>query len=353
MKPMRVLRTLCAFLVAVVLLAQEQRPIVVVVREVEVPVTVTKNGEHVNGLEVKDFTLYDNGKVQDIKLDVSFVPISVVVCIQANNTVEPVLGQIKTIGPLLTSLVAGEQGEVAIIAFDHRIRTMQDFTNEPDLLKSALEKINPGSTTSAQIDTMFQAARLLRNRPKDRRKVILLISETQDRGSEGRLREALLEIQFANIQVHTVNINRAVTTLLAKGQTPRPDHVPPAARAPLPGGAPQTPTTTAQAGGLGGNAANFVPVFVEIFKAVKGIFIPNPAEVLTRYTGGREYSFLTREQLQRAISAIGEDLHSQYTLRYNPNNQSDGGWHDVKVVVNRPGVKVVARNGYWMAGGNE
>ncbi len=347
---MRVLRPLCAFFTAVQLLAQEQRPIVVLVQEVEVPVTVTRNDEHVNGLEVKDFALYDNGKLQDIKLDVSFVPISLVVCVQANSSVEPVLDRIKTIGPLLLSLVAGEQGEVAIIAFDHRIRTMQDFTNEPDLLKSALAKINPGSTTSAQIDTMFQAARMLRNRPKDRRKVVLLISETTDRGSEGRLREALLEIQMANIQVYTVNINRAVTTLLGKAQPPRPDHVPPAARAPLPGGAPQTPTTTAQAGGLGGNSANFVPVFVEIFKAVKGIFVANPAEVLTRFTGGKEYSFLTREQLQRAISDIGEDLHSQYVLRYKPNTEGEAGWHEVRVVVNRPGVKVEARRGYWMAG---
>ncbi|MGH9673215.1 MAG: VWA domain-containing protein, partial [Bryobacteraceae bacterium] len=256
---------------------------------------------------------------------------------------------IKTIGPLLDSLITGEQGEIAIIAFDHRIRVMQDFTSDGSLVRQALDKINPGSTTSALVDTMFTAGRMLRNRPRERRKVILLISETQDRGSEGRLREALLEV--ANAQVHTVNINRAVTTLTAKPLPPRPDHVPPAARAPLPGGAPQTPSTVAQAGGLGGNSANFVPVFVEIFKAVKYIFVPNPAEVLTTYTGGREHSFLTRDSLQRAVSDIGEDLHSQYVLRYSPNNKLEGGWHEVRVTVpTRPGAKTRHRPGYWMAG---
>jgi len=344
-----------------VVLAAQQPPapgvIRVTVQEVVAPVTVTdKDGNHVAGLEGKDFTVLDNGKEQQIKVDVSFVPISLVLCVQANHVVEEVLPKIKTIGPLLESLVVGEQGEVAVIAFDHRIRVMQDFTSEGGLIKQALEKIQPGSTTSRLIDTVFQAARMLRNRPRERRKVMLIISETQDRGSEGRLREALLEVQMPNIQVFTVNINRAFTTLTAKPLPPRPDHVPPAAR-PMPGGAPQTPGSVAQLGGLGGNSANFVPMFVEIFKQVKAIFVSNSAEVLTQYTGGREYSFVTQANLQSAVSRIGEELHSQYLISYNPNNnptiRNEGGWHDIKVIVHRAGLNVRTRQGYWMAGPSE
>jgi hypothetical protein len=109
------------------LLAQEQAPdqtiFGVAVTEVVVPVVVQdKDGFYVSGLEVKDFRLFDNEKPQAIKLDVSFVPISLVVCVQANGDVEPVLGSIKKIGPLLEGLVIGSQGEAAIVAFDHRIR---------------------------------------------------------------------------------------------------------------------------------------------------------------------------------------------------------------------------------------
>lgn len=337
----------------VALLAQQPPSSVirVTVQEVVVPVTVTdKDGNHIAGLEGKDFTLLDNGREQSIKVDVSFTPISLVVAVQANNVVEEVLPKVKTIGPLLEHLVVGEQGEVAVIAFDHRVRVMQDFTSDGALIKQALEKIQPGSTSSRLIDTVFQAGRMLRNRPAERRKVLLIISETRDRGSEGRLREALLEVQVPNVQVHTVNINRAVTTLLAKPLPPRPDHVPPAAR-PMPPGAPQTPTAVAQLGGLQGHSANFVPVFVEIFRQVKSIFIDNPAEVLTEYTGGREYSFVTQASLQRAISSIGEELHSQYLISYRPNNLAEGGWHDIGVIVHgRSGLKIRKRHGYWMAG---
>ncbi len=358
---MRVLAKLLPCLTGVALAAQQQPPapdvIRVTVQEVVAAVTVVdRHGNYVNGLEPKDFTVYDNGIEQNIKVDVSFVPISLVVCIQANHAVEEVLPRIKTIGPLLENLVVGEQGEIAVIAFDHRIRVMQDFTSQGDLVKQAIEKIQPGSTTSRLVDTMFNAARMLRNRPKERRRIILMISETQDRGSEGETREALLAVQFPNIMVYTININRAITALTAKSLPPRPDHVPPAARAPLPGGAPRTPTTVAQVGGLGGQSADFVPVMVEIFRQVKAIFVPNPAEVFTRYTGGREYSFVTRENLQQAIAHIGEELHSQYLISYSPTSptmKKDAGWHHIKVDVHRPGLKVRTREGYWMAGDSE
>ncbi len=335
---------------------QEQLPVEgagpvirVTVDEVVVPVTVTdKRGSFVNGLEVKDFRLYDNNKLQEIKLDVEFQPISMVVAIQANSSVEPVLGQIKKIGPLIEGLLVGQAGEAAIVAFDHRFRLMQDFTSDGRLFTRALEKINAGSTTSAMIDSVFDASRMLRRRPNNHRKILLLITETRDRGSEGRLREALLAAQMDNIIIYTVNINRAITTLLGPSQPPRWDHLPPGAR-PLPPGAPQTPTTQAQVTGVQGNAANFVPVFVEIFRQVKAIFIDNPVEVFTEYTGGREYSFINLKTLERVMTDLGEELHSQYLLNYTPNNAEEGGWHDIRVEVARYDMVIRARPGYWRA----
>jgi len=331
------------------LAAQEdpQRPIVTTVFNVVVPVVVQdKDGNFVNGLEAKDFTLYDNKMAQDIRMDVSFVPISMVVAVQANDVVEPLLGSIKKIGPLIEGLVLGQQGEAAILKFDHRIEVLQEFTNDGKLFTQALEKIKPGSTTSAMIDSVFQATRMLRRRPSNQRRVLLLIAETQDKGSEGRLREALLEAQFGNIQIYSVNINRAVTKLLQKPQAPRPSPMPPGAR-PLPPGAPMTPNTVDQLTGYG----NVLPVFVEIFTQVKGVFVSNPLEVFTEYTGGRQYSFLSLKSLEQVIAQIGEELHSQYLLSYSPNEKVKlaGGWHDILVDVAKPALKVRTRRGYWMA----
>jgi VWFA-related protein len=331
--------------------AQDQNPIVVQAINVVAPVTVTdKDGRYINGLEAKDFTLFDNKKPQDTKVDVSFIPISLVVAVQANNMVEPALPAIKKIGPLLEGLVIGEQGEAAILKFDHRIQEIQPFTNDAKLFTRALESIQPGSSTSAMIDTVFHATRMLRNRPSSHRKILLLIAETQDKGSEGRVREAMLAAEINNIIIYSININRAVTSLLKKMDPPKQSPIPPAARVHIPG-APQTPGMADALTGYGGEAGNVVPLMQEVLKQIKYVFVPNPLEVFTRYTGGREFSFVSQRTLERVVGDLGEELHSQYLLSYSPSDEvrAMAGWHDIRVTVNRPNLKVRTRDGYWMA----
>ncbi|MEZ5352778.1 MAG: VWA domain-containing protein [Bryobacteraceae bacterium] len=333
-------------------LAQEDLTISTDVVNVVAPVTVIgKDGRYVSGLEAKDFRLDDNKLPQAVKVDVSFVPISMVVAIQANNVVEPFLPTIKRIGPLLEGLILGTEGEAALLKFDHRIQEIQPFTNDAKLFTKALDKIIPGSTTSAMIDTVFQATRMLRNRTGERRKILLLISETQDKGSEGRIREALLSAQIHNIQVYSINLNRLINKLSAKMPAPRQSNFPPASR-PMPGGMPQTPHTQAQMTGYGGEGTTFVPIVQEIMKQVKYVFVPNPLEVFTRHTGGREFSFLTLRDMEETMTQLGEELHAQYLLSYNPSAdaQAQAGWHDIKVTVMRPNIKEVrTRPGYWRA----
>jgi len=307
------------------------------------------DGNFVHGLERQDFLLLDNGKPQDIKVDVTFIPISLVVAVQANSAVEVVLPKVRKLGTMLHYLVAGEQGEVAVLAFDHRVQLLQDFTNDTDKIQAAFGQLKPGSQNSAMVDAVLYGISMLRRRPENRRRVLLLISETRDRGSEARKRDVLEAAQFANVSVYSLNINRLVTTLTAKAQPPRPDPYPPGAR-PLPAGVPATPHAAAQVSGNPTNSANFVPVFVEIFKAVRDIFVDNPVEVFTKWTGGTEHPFITQNDLERAVRRIGEELHSQYIISYTPNNKEEGGFHEIQVQVRgRNDAKVITRPGYWMA----
>ncbi|MGE5647249.1 MAG: VWA domain-containing protein [Acidobacteriota bacterium] len=316
------------------------------------PAVVTnRQGDFIDGLQPQDFQLTDNGKIQDIKVDVTYVPISLVVAIQANASAEPVLSKIRKIGPLFKGLLTGDQGEVAIMAFDHRLQVLQDFTSDTDKVEEAMQKLRPGSSSSRMTDAVVAASRMLNSRPKDRRRVLLLISETRDNGSEAKVREALTDLQFRNVSVYSVNINRAVTTLLAKPQPPRPSGIPATAR-PLPAGVPPTPQAAEQVYGNAGNSANVVPLFVEIFKQVKGIFVDNPVEVYTKFTGGRETSFVSQKDLERAVATIGDELHSEYLITYAPNNRQEGGFHEIVVSVNRPGLNVRTRPGYWVAAQN-
>ncbi len=317
--------------------------------EVLVPVTVkTSSGMYVSGLEEKDFRLYDNNKIQDINLDVSYTPISLVVAIQRNSRTHKVLPAVKRIGSMLEALVVGEQGEAALLAFDHRIKLIQDWTNDGSKFKEALDTLTPGSRHQSVIDAVWEGIRMLKRRPTNQRRILLLISETRDRGSEGRMRDALVEAEFANIVIYTININRVVTSLTAKAPPPRPSTFPPSTRQ-MPGAAPQTPHMAAQL--RGEQSATFVPVITEIFTQVRGLFVPNHAEVFTQYTGGREYSFVNLKTLERAISDLGEELHSQYLISYSPSDSvlEDAGYHKVHVEVNRPSLTVRTRRGYWMA----
>lgn len=315
------------------------------------PTTVTDlDGKYVHDLKPSQFTLFDNDKPQTIKVDETFAPISLVVAIQADQKVEPVIPKLQKIGSLLTTLMAGEQGEVAILSFDHRLQVLQDFTSDTTKVQEGLKKLKPGSSTSRMIDAVERASQMLKSRSKERRRIVLLIAESRDKGSEGRLRESLATTQIDDVMVYALNMSRFYTETMTGPGIPRPDPIPPGARH-VPAGAVNTPTTTAQLTGSQGYGVNFVPLIGEIFRDVKGIFVDNPVEVFTKYTGGREMGFVSQKSLENAVTEIGREIHNQYIISYNPDNKIEGGFHTIRVdVAGRYNVRT--RPGYWLAAVN-
>jgi Ca-activated chloride channel family protein len=329
---------------------QEAKTFRATVNVVVVPTVVTdRDGRYVVGLKASDFRLLDNDKLQDIKVDEIYQPLSMVMVVQADTAMESVLPRIQKIAPMLTPLVTGQQGEIAIISFDHRIQVLQDFTSDTDKLKEAMSKLKPGGEYSRMKDAIREAARMLSKRSQTNRRVILYIGETRDKSSSGKTREILAELQLHNIMVYTVNVNRLLTTITKKAPPPRPDPIPAGGRH-VPPGVANIPTNTAN---LGMPTGSVIPLFIEIFKDVRDIFVRNPAEAFTQFTGGREYSFISQRDLETAVQAVGDDIRSQYMISYNPNNKIEGGFHEIKVLIAREGAerwKVRARPGYWMAG---
>lgn len=309
------------------------------------PTTVRdKSGDYVDGLQLQDFALYDNNKLQKINADVRDEPLSLVIAVQKSSNLNEVLPKIQRIGSMLNDLIAGQDGEVAVVAFDHSIKVVQDFTNETQKVSEAIKRLMPGSSQHAVIDAEMQCIRMLRNRPRDRRRVLLIIAEKRDRGSEARIREALTEAQFANVAIYSLDISSAFATLTSRGDPPPPPSIPATAQH-IPAGGAATPTTIEQNYYNG----NYIPVFVDIFKAVKSLFVDDTLDVFTRFTGGKEYAFVSERSLERAVQGISQELHSQYMLSYSPNNQIEGGFHEIRVVVNRPNLEVRTRPGYWVA----
>jgi VWFA-related protein len=211
-----------------------------------------------------------------------------------------------------------------------------------------VKKIQYGSTPSHLIDAVDEGVRLLRTRPKDRRRIMLVIAETRDNGSEGRGRETLINLQVNNVVSYWVDMSHLLGTLTQGPPDPRPDNLPPAMH-PLPSGVPATPTTVAQTYGTNGGRAEFLPLMLEIFKDTKNIFKTSPAELFTRGTGGNQFGFYRQHGLEDAIQQIGEQLHSQYLISYSPNNKEEGGWHQITVDVPGHDYRAQTRPGYWLA----
>ncbi len=325
------------------------------VRYVLVPTTVLDPDGHgyVNGLEAKDFEVYDNKKLQKVTAEYTQQPLSVVLAVQANSEVEPLLPEIRRTGLLLQGLVTGEDGDAAILAFDHRMQHMQDFTRDADKLDDAMHKITAGSSSAAIVDAVLEADSMLRHHdPQNvRRRVIILMSRNIDKGSESHLEETVRKMQFDNVIIYSVDISKVKTAALKQPDYPRPQNggVPPEA---LPnargsGGALNETDVVKQEDG---NILNGVP---PILRSIHDLFSRTPSEAFTYFTGGREYSFRNQKALEAALTDIGKDLNSQYLLSYNPNDKDEPGFHTIKVVVDRPGLVIRTRPGYWWAGGRQ
>lgn len=327
-------------------------PIRVPVRYVLVPTTVFDRDGHgyVNGLNTTDFELLDNGKPQKIAADFTQQPLSVVLAVQANSEVEPVLPMIKKTGVLLHGLVTGAEGDIAVLAFDHRMQVIQDFTNDPDKLDDAMQKITAGSSTAALIDAVLKADQMLkRHDPQNvRRRVIVLLSRNVDKGSQAKLQETVHDMQFDNVIVYPIDISKLRTAFFSKPEYPRPANggVPPEGLPSIrnPGAASQTNVAQQQDG-------NWLSAVPPLGRSIKDLFKKTPAEAFSYFTGGTMYNFASEKGLEAAVTDIGKNLNSQYLLSYSPNDKDEPGFHTIKVIVNRPGLKIRTRPGYWWGGG--
>lgn len=166
-------------------LLSAQEPVLrVPVELVVAPTSVTDHsGNFVNGLSAADFQLYDNDVPQQIHEDGDFLPISLAIAVQTNLKGKAV-ERIRELGPLLGALVVGAGGEAAIFTFDDKLQVRQNFTPDLGRLTRALRGIEFSPAASLPVKAVFQACRLLDQRPELRRRILLLISEAYPRNND-------------------------------------------------------------------------------------------------------------------------------------------------------------------------
>jgi VWFA-related protein len=321
---------------------------------VTTPATVSNaKGEMVHDLEARDFRVTDNGVPQRIThFDLGGDPLSIVVVIENSSRVEPMLPQVRKSGIVISQTVMAASGEAAVLAFNDEVEKLEDFTTNGDAVEKAVNHMKTGTSGTKLYDAMAQAVEMLTSRPEPtadkpgRRRILLVVAEAKDQGSDAKLGEVLRQAQLANVTIYSVGLSTTRAELQEKPQDTTVQPTPPGTfgRPPMPGSV-QTPANDAALYGSG-NLMNAVAWAVS---HVKDTVKDNPLEMATAGTGGAHLATFKDRSIEDALDSIGGELHSQYSLSYAPAGTSDFGYHEIKITVNRKSLKVRARPGYYIA----
>lgn len=137
-------------------------------------VTVTdKQGNPVRGLQAKDFRLFENGVEREIvffeplRRENKNRPLSIVFALDVSGSMTAKeINQLQEALSHFVKRLADYNSHFAIITFGMKVKTLQSFTNRPQLLEKSLTKLlreQNGLSTHAY-DAVDEAIRLLRKK---------------------------------------------------------------------------------------------------------------------------------------------------------------------------------------------
>ena len=318
---------------------------------VNTPVTVRDaKGEMVLNLDATDFLVTDNGVPQKIgHFDLGGDSLSLVILVETSPRVAPMFPALRKTGILFTQTVLGPGGEAAVVGFNDSIDKLLDFTTNSDAIENTMADLQQGTSGSKLYDAMSAGVEMLTSRLQplndNRRRVLLVLSEATDVGSTSKLGEVLRQAQLDNITIYSVGLSTTRAELQAEPKGTRIPSTPGTFPLPPQPGVPQTPTSEAQRYGN----IDLLPLAVWIVQHVEHQVKAHALGVAATATGGAHFSTFRDGSIEKAIDEIGGELHSQYSISYTPAGMDQPGYHEIKVEVDRPGLKVRARPGYYLA----
>jgi VWFA-related protein len=341
-------RSLLLLAIATILVAQDSH-FAVRSRLVVVPVNVTDvKGRPVPDLAPAEFEVLDDGRRQKASvdtIDTGVAPIALIIAVESAGISMAALENVRRVGAMIQPLVTGERGCAGLLSFDERLTWLQECTKDADALVRGFQKLRPTDRQrkARLLDAASSALDRLQRRENARR-VLLLISETRDRGSETRIEEIIAAAQAAGVSVYGVTYSAYKTSFASKA--------PVGEQRPA-----KTPTTPSEAmgtinGAPPGPGNPKIPIPEQRVDILGGLgelahmTQHNVIDPLVKSTGGMVFSFTRLKGLEDAIRKFGEELNSQYVLSFVPDRH-EVGYHSLAVRVARPGTfQVRARPGY-------
>jgi len=329
---------------------------------VNAPVTVRGSKDQiVTSLAATDFRLTDHGVLQTIShFDVGTDPLSLVVLIETSSRVAPLLPAVQKSGILITETILGQNGEAAIVGFNDTIDKLLPFSKNPDAIQSAVAQIHASTSGSRLYDAMGVGVEMLTAAPEPaadtpgRRRVLLVVSEATDVGSQAKLGEVLRKAQLANVTIYSVGLS---TTRALLQQEPKQNHtdIAPPGTYPLPP-IPGKPPVPEEEDPRLNNTVDLMALAVWAVSHIADKVSAHALEVAAVATGGAHFATFKDRTIEKALDEIGGELHTQYTLGYSPAGTTEDGYHEIKVSLvdaKYKNLKIRSRPGYYLATSDE
>lgn len=319
---------------------QSKGQIRVTTNEVVAPVTVTDaSGEFVLDLEQKDFQVFDDGAAQEIDhWDLGGDPLAVVLLIETSTHLRAFEPVMHSMGTIFTEAVMALDGEAAVVTYDSIVDVRLPFTQDHDAVEKAIAETKFEVLEMKLYDAMATSVALLKARPTNRRRIMLILGESQDSGSTANLGQIVRDAGNANIAIYAVGPSSLGADLRANNKEAAPLKV-----GKLP------PMTTKPCIDIGGHQCfDMVTPAMRLLELGTNATKNHQLEVATAATGGIHYSAFRDSTLRDALDEIGAELHAQYILSYRPNGERAPGLHTIKVTVSRPNLSVRTRPGYYL-----
>lgn len=315
---------------------------------VNVPVTVKDSkGKLVAGLTWRDFKVYENGNYQALRVfSVDAMPLSIAFVIDQSVTRDVMAKVNDSLGAIQSALAPYD--EIAVFSYSNGAQNRsQGFTGGqsarvPYILSmtkaSGTEEevpVNDGPFASCNVrangncvdpnlqagrsagngtfitipkeihtlnDAIFAAAKELSTRPKERRRIIYVISDGKENGSKAPYKDVLHYLQANNIAVY---------------------------------------------GTLVGDSARWGEGYLSRFHLPFTMYDNRLVSYVVQ-TGGSLDSEHNLNGIEKSYQTIAEEARNQYTLGYYTHEPAfDGKFRSIDVRVDRPSLDVVAKKGYY------
>ena len=283
-----------------------------------VPTLVEKDhGQVVYGLKAGDFELTDNGVAQKLHVEeeMDTAPVALVVAVEQGRMAGLEFDKIAKLGPLLDLFLGDGKSEAALVGFDSKPQLVRDFTRSEEDLTDDLRHFAPGDGGDAILDTVGYAVDILQTRPKEYRRVLLLISEERDHGSSHIKPEKLVErIGRSDVLVLSLTFSPSRAELLHDVQDSGDQRT-----------------------------MSLLSTLLMVTQAMK----KNVAKEIALMSGG-EYAPFTRDRgFEERVDEVSKHARNRYMLSFTPTDASPG-LHTLHVRLTQDyGAHVVARANYW------